>query len=142
ESSAALLGQLRNACPAEFRVLPAPFGVRTSVNNELQPDILVARYGDLTPKNLPVAPVLAVEVLAASTALNDLNNNKAAYARMGTASYWVLDPEPPGRLTVFELDTPGHYAQVADVSGDEKFTTDRPFPVTIIPARLLDGLRP
>ncbi|HKR48847.1 MAG TPA: Uma2 family endonuclease [Pseudonocardiaceae bacterium] len=142
ESSAALLGQLRNACPAEFRVLAAPFGVRTSVRNELQPDILVARYVDLTPKNLPVAPVLAVEVLSASTALNDLNNKKAAYERMGVASYWVVDPEPPGGLTVFELDSQGRYQEVARVCGDEKFTTERPFPITIIPARLLDGLHP
>jgi|SRR5947209_1241841 len=142
ESSGELFVQLRNACTREFRVLSAPFGVRTSVRNELQPDILVARYTDLTPKNLPVAPVLAVEVLSASTALNDLNNKKAAYQRMGTASYWVLDPEPPGRLTVFELDGRGHYAEVASVSGEEKLTTDRPFPITIVPARLLDGLQP
>ncbi len=142
ESSGELFVQLRNACTPEFRVLSAPFGVRTSVRNELQPDILVARYADLTPKNLPVAPVLAVEVLSASTALNDLNNKKAAYERMGTALYWVLDPEPPGRLTVFELDQRGRYTEVASVCGDEKFTTDRPFPATIIPARLLDGLRP
>ncbi|MGH3825408.1 MAG: Uma2 family endonuclease [Pseudonocardiaceae bacterium] len=141
ESSGELFVQLRNACTAEFRVLPAPFGVRTSVRNELQPDILVARYADLTPKNLPVAPVLAVEVLSVSTALNDLNNKKAAYERMGTLSYWVLDPELPGRLTVFELDSRGRYAEVASVSGDEKFTTERPFPITIVPARLLDGLR-
>ncbi|MGH3843579.1 MAG: Uma2 family endonuclease [Pseudonocardiaceae bacterium] len=142
ESSAELLGQLRNARTPEFRVLAAPFAVRTSVSNELQPDILVARYADLTPKGLPVAPVLAVEVLSSSTALNDMNNKKAAYERMGTASYWVLDPEPPGRLTVFELDQRGRYAEVACVSGDEKFTTDRPFPITIVPARLLDGLSP
>jgi Uma2 family endonuclease len=133
--------QLWNACTPEFRVLSAPFGVRTSVRNELQPDILVARYGDLTLENLPVAPVLAVEVLSASTALNDLNNKKAAYERMGAASYWVLDPEPPGGLTVFELTARGRYAEVASVCGDEKFTTERPFPITIIPARLLDGLR-
>jgi Uma2 family endonuclease len=141
ESSAELFVQLRLACPREFRVLSAPFGVRTSVRNELQPDILVARYVDLTPKNLPVAPVLAVEVLSASTALNDLNNKKAAYERMGTVSYWVVDPEEPGRLTVFELDARGRYAEVANVCGDEKFTTERPFPITIVPARLLDGLR-
>jgi len=141
ECSAELLGQLRNACTLEFRVLAAPFSVRTSERNELQPDILVARYADLTPKNLPVAPVMAVEVLSSSTALNDLNNKKAAYERMGTPSYWVLDPEPPGRLTVFELDSRSRYVQVANVSGDEKFTTDRPFPITIIPARLLDGLQ-
>jgi Uma2 family endonuclease len=142
ESSGELFVQLRNACTREFRVLSAPFGVRTSVRNELQPDILVARYTDLTPKNLPVAPVLAVEVLSASTALNDLNNKKAAYQRMDTASYWVLDPEPPGRLTVFELDGRGRYEEVASVNGEEKLTTDRPFPITIVPARLLDGLRP
>lgn len=142
ESSAALLGQLRNACPAQFRVLAAPFGVRTSPRNELQPDILVARYADLTPKNLPVAPVLAVEILSASTALNDLNNKKAAYQRMGAASYWVVDPDEPGRLTVFELGPSGRYREVATVCGDEKFTAERPFPITVIPARLLDGLRP
>ncbi|MCA1673996.1 MAG: Uma2 family endonuclease [Actinobacteria bacterium] len=142
ESSAAFLGQLRSACPAEFRVLAAPFGVRTSISTELQPDILVARYVDLTPKNLPVAPVLAVEILSASTALNDLNNKKAAYERMGVASYWVLDPEPPGALTVFELDPADRYREVATVRGDEKFTAERPFPITIIPARLLDGLHP
>ena len=142
ECSGALLVQLWNACPAEFRVLAAPFGVRTSISTELQPDILVARYGDLTPKNLPVAPVLAVEILSASTALNDLNNKKAAYERMGVASYWVLDPESPGTLTVFELDAGGRYREVATVRGDEKFTAERPFPITIIPARLLDGLQP
>jgi len=142
EAGGALYVQLRNACSAEFRVLAAPFAVRTSVCNELQPDILVARYVDLTPKNLPVAPVLAVEVLSVSTALNDLNNKKAAYERMGVASYWVLDPEPPGALTVFELDSQGRYREVAHVCGDEKFTAERPFPITIIPARLLDGLRP
>lgn len=142
QGSGALFVQLWNACPAEFRVLSAPFAVRTSVHNELQPDILVARYGDLTPKNLPVAPVLAVEVLSTSTALHDLNSKKAAYARMGTASYWVLDPEPPGALTVFELDPRGRYAELACVRGEEKFTTERPFPLTLIPARLLDGLLP
>ena len=142
ECSGALFVQLRNACPAEFRVLAAPFGVRTSIRNELQPDILVARYVDLTPKNLPVAPVLAVEVLSTSTALNDLNNKKAAYERMGTTSYWVVDPEPPGVLTVFELDSQGRYAEVTSVCGDEKFAAELPFPVTIIPARLLDGLHP
>ncbi|MGH3604010.1 MAG: Uma2 family endonuclease, partial [Pseudonocardiaceae bacterium] len=142
ESSGALFVQLRIACTPEFRVLSAPFGVRTSVRNELQPDILVARYIDLTPKNLPIAPALAVEVLSPSTALNDLNNKKAAYERMGTASYWVLDPDLPGRLTVFELDARGRYVEVASVCGDEKFTTERPFPITIVPARLLDGLLP
>ncbi|HEX2299051.1 MAG TPA: Uma2 family endonuclease, partial [Pseudonocardiaceae bacterium] len=82
------------------------------------------------------------EILSASTGLNDLNNKKAAYERMGAASYWVLDPEPPGALTVFELDSGGRYREVAAVRGEEKFSAERPFPIAIIPARLLDGLRP
>jgi hypothetical protein len=61
---------------------------------------------------------------------------------MGTTSYWVLDPELSGRLTVFELDQRGRYTEVASVCGDEKFSTDQPFPITIVPARLLDGLQP
>jgi Uma2 family endonuclease len=44
-------------------VLAAPFAVRTDISNEVRPDVLVARFDDLTEKNLPAAPVLAVEVL-------------------------------------------------------------------------------
>ena len=47
----------------------------------------------------------------------------------------------PGRLTAFELGPDNRYREVADVAGDEPFTAERPFPVTIVPARLLDGLR-
>jgi hypothetical protein len=50
-------------------------------------------------------------------------------------------PELPGRLTAFELEQHGRYTEVASVCGDEKFTTDQPFAITIVPARLLDGLR-
>ena len=107
----------------------------------MQPDVLVTRYVDLTPKNLPVAPLLVVETLSPSTALHDRNTKKAHYERMGVPSYWLLDPTAPGALTVFELRD-GAYVQVAHVVGDESHTADRPFPVTVVPARLLDGTRP
>ncbi len=142
EGSGELFVQLRAACPRGLRVLAAPFAVQPDEHNEVQPDILVTRFGDLTPRNLPVAPLLAVEFLSPSTRLHDRNTKKAAYERMGAASYWLVDPELPGRLTVFELDVEGCYREVADVVGDEPFTAERPFPVTIVPARLLDGLRP
>ena len=58
------------------------------------------------------------------------------------ASYWILDPTEPGALTAFELDDEGRYREVAHVEGDEEFVATRPFPVTVVPARLLDGLRP
>ncbi|MFN2494649.1 MAG: Uma2 family endonuclease [Pseudonocardiaceae bacterium] len=138
----ALAVQLRQECPQQLRVLVAPFAVQPDEDNEVQPDILVARFDDLTPRNLPVAPLLAVEMLSPNTKLIDLNSKKAAYERMGVVSYWVLDPAQPGRLTVFELDDKRRYVEVACVEGDEVSTAERPFPVTIVPARLLDGLRP
>ena len=61
---------------------------------------------------------------------------------MGVPSYWIVDPTAPGALTVFELDDEGRYQQIGHVKSDEEFVAARPFPVTIVPARLLDGLRP
>ena len=127
---------------AQLRALAAPFAVQTALDSEVQPDVIVARYVDFRSKNLPVAPLLAVEVLSHSTRLKDRNLKKAHYERIGVASYWILDPAEPGALTAFELDGDGRYRQVAHVEGDEEFVATRPFAVTVVPARLLDGLRP
>ncbi|MGH3886394.1 MAG: Uma2 family endonuclease [Pseudonocardiaceae bacterium] len=142
EMSAALYLVLHAACPPELRVLLAPFAVRTAPINEVQPDVVVARYADLTEVGLPVAPVLAVEALSRSTQLNDRNTKKAHYERLGVLSYWLLDPVQPGGLEVYELDEQGRYQLTATVSGDEVFAARWPFPVQVCPARLLDGLRP
>ena len=137
---AALVAQLYPICPHDLHVFPAPFAVRPSDRTEVQPDVLVARDEDLTEKNLPVAPVLAVEVLSPSTASNDFISKKAAYERMGVASYWIIDPEQP-RLMVFELDAQGDYRLVGDVKDGEVFEAERPFPVRVVPAKLLGTLR-
>src|SRR6185437_13534520 len=137
----ALYVHLRSACPRELRVMIAPFALRTAHDSEVQPDVLVTRFVDLTPKNLPVAPLLVVETLSPTTQLHDRNTKKAHYERMGVPSYWLLDPTAAGALTVFELRN-GAYVQVVHVVGDEPHTAERPFPVTIVPARLLDGTRP
>jgi Uma2 family endonuclease len=132
--------RLEATCPPEMHVLPAPFAVRPSESVELQPDVLVARDEDLTDKNLPAAPLLAVEVLSPSSVLSDLNLKKAAYLRMGVPSYWVIDPLDP-KLIVFELDESGsRYELVAEVEGDKAFEAAQPFAVRIVPADLLGGL--
>jgi Uma2 family endonuclease len=141
EMAASAYIALREACPRDLRVMIAPFALRTAFDSEVQPDVLVTRYVDLTPKNLPVPPLLVVETLSPSTALHDRNTKKAHYERMGVPSYWLLDPTDPGGLTVFELQDAA-YVQVTHVVGDEPYTAQRPFPVTITPARLLDGTRP
>lgn len=132
---------LEAACTSEFEVLPAPFAVRPSKSTELQPDVLVARKQDLTEKLLPVAPVLAVEIFSPSSVINDLNNKKAAYERLGVASYWVIDPQQPAMI-VFELDESGRYLQVAEIKGADAFEAERPYPVRIVPAELQDIAMP
>ncbi|MFC6090635.1 Uma2 family endonuclease [Saccharothrix lopnurensis] len=127
---------LHRACPTGLSAFTAPLSVRPSSSTELQPDVLVARDEDLTEKDLPVAPLLAVEVLSPSTALNDLNNKKAAYERMGVPGYWVVDPHEL-KLIVFELDVRGCYELVAEVKGEDAFEATLPFPVRIVPATLL-----
>lgn len=94
-----------------------PFAVHHGDTLELQPDALVVRFEDFTDKDLPAPPVLAVEVLSPSTALNDLNKKTAAYGRMGVPSYWVIDPEEPW-MRVFELDQEGRYQKIAKVGSD------------------------
>jgi Uma2 family endonuclease len=131
---------LRTVCPSGLLAMVAPMDVQPDRLNSLQPDVLVSRPADLRPKTLPVAPLLAVEVLSPSTRLYDLFTKRSAYEKMGVASYWVIDPTAPGAFTVVELDDQGCYQQVAHVQGDEAFTATRPFPVTVVPARLLDTL--
>ncbi len=129
---------LEENCPAGLEVLPAPFAVRVSPSTELQPDILVAREEDLTDKLLPGPPTLAVEVLSPSGVINDLNNKKAAYERMGVPSYWVVDPQQPS-IIVFEL-VDGKYDQVAEVKDGDTLEVSRPFPVRVTPKQLLGTL--
>lgn len=138
---------LRDACPpAAFEVLPGPFAVVLAEDTELRPDIVVGRVEDFTDWNLPAAPALAVEVLSHSTKLIDLNVKKERLRRAGTPAYWVVDPPPTSpahpmpaeaRLIAWQLAADGEFRQVADVTGDEPFEPDVPFPVRVAPADLV-----
>ncbi|GAA0635111.1 Uma2 family endonuclease [Sporichthya brevicatena] len=142
EMVASVYVELRRACPPEFRVLLAPFGVRTSPQNEVQPDVLVARFTELAEDYLPTAPVLAVEVLSPSTELHDRNTKMAHYARIGVPSYWILDPREPGAIEVHRLAPDGTYDLIASACGEEVVGVSEPFLLDLTPARLLDGRRP
>ncbi len=142
EAALALYRELHAACPRELRVLAAPFAVRTDSFNELQPDVLVARYADLTDCGLPKAPLLAAEVISPTSRLRDGSLKKAAYARLGVESFWLVDPDPADpAVTAFELRA-GSYREIATVSGAEPWTASRPFAVSIVPAELVAGLHP
>ena len=125
---------LRAACPPGLRVLVAPFDVVLAEDTVVQPDVLVARRADLTARDLPAAPLLAVEVLSPSTRLIDLNLKRARYQAAGCPSYWVVDPAVPS-LTAWELRGTD-YVEVASVSDDQRFAATLPFAVTLTPSRL------
>ncbi|MGH3348024.1 MAG: Uma2 family endonuclease [Nocardioides sp.] len=125
---------LHTACPDDLEVLYAPFDVAIADDTVMQPDLLVAARDDFTDRDLPVAPVLAVEILSPSTRRFDLTLKRSRYESAGTASYWVVDPDELS-LTAWDL-VDGAYVEVAHVTGEEEWTAASPFPVTIVPAAL------
>ncbi|MDN5794854.1 MAG: Uma2 family endonuclease [Intrasporangium sp.] len=124
---------LRAACPPGLHVLFAPFDVALAEATVTQPDLLVAPREAFTAKELPVAPLLAVEVLSSSTRRIDLGLKRERHERAGTASYWVIDPSEPS-LIAWQLDG-GRYVEVGHAVGEETFEASQPFPVRITPAR-------
>lgn len=74
--------------------------------------------------------------------VRDTKLKKAFYARLGTPSYWLVDPhgdEPV--LTAFTFPGEG-YRQEARAAGDEAYHATAPFPVAVVPADLVAGLHP
>lgn len=135
-----ILGNLhllfRAGCPADLKVLFAPFAVGLSEDTEIQPDLIVARRSDLTARDLPTAPLLAIEILSPSTRSRDLVLKRDRLERAGCPSYWVVDPAGP-TLTAWEL-VAGGYVEAAVVGPDETWNADLPYPVAITPGDLLD----
>lgn len=128
---------LRDACPPHLYVMLAPFAVRFSRFTELQPDILVAELRAFTRKNLPTAPLLAVEITSPSTVLIDRNLKRAAYARYGVPHYWIVDPDPDApSITVFELHGED-YIETQSAVGDQQLAVTKPFPVRLRPSDLV-----
>jgi Uma2 family endonuclease len=132
--------RLKNASPPEFEALFAPFAVGLADDTEIQPDVLVGRRSDFTDRDLPAAPVLAVEVLSPSSRLIDTHVKRERFERAGTPAYWVVDPVAnphQARLIAWELGDDGRYRQVADVVGEAEFVTKVPYPVSVVPADLV-----
>jgi Uma2 family endonuclease len=132
---------LDKASPPEWQVVPEA-AVMVSRDTEFAPDLVVVGRDQLSGAKITRPPVLAVEVRSPSTALIDLNAKKAAYERFGVPSYWVVVPDQSEpELIVFELRD-GRYQEAARVSGGQPFRARRPFPVEVVPAALVAGLRP
>ncbi|GMA38940.1 hypothetical protein GCM10025883_09850 [Mobilicoccus caccae] len=134
---------LQRACPPDLEVFCAPFDVRLAPDTAVQPDLLVAHQDRLTRRGLDGSPLLAVEILSPSTRLVDLNLKKARYEVARCPSYWVVDPgtdDAAASITAWDLDG-DTYTQVGTVRGEESLTLAEPFPVTIVPAALVETHR-
>jgi Uma2 family endonuclease len=131
-----LLVLLRQACPDDLRVVPAPLDVELEETSIVEPDLIVFDPVGLDARRLMAPPLLAVEVLSPSSRSRDQVKKKRLYERTGVASYWIVDPEDDISLTAWDL-CDGHYRPVAAIAGDEEWTTAAPYEVTIVPSRLL-----
>lgn len=129
-------GILQDACPRDLRCYIAPFDVVLQDDSVFEPDVLIANRADLTDRDLPAAPVLAVEVVSPSTRAVDQILKYARYAQAGVAHYWIVDPDEPS-LTAWRLGSDGAYAQVAHVTGDQTYEALEPVRVNLVPSRLV-----
>jgi Uma2 family endonuclease len=135
-----LAGMLGAACPEDLCALAEP-AVQLTSTTEFDPDLVVVPIDVVGGAKFTDPPLLVIEVRSPSTALIDLNQKKAAYERFGVSSYCVVNPDPAKpEVTIFELRD-GHYALAGVTTTPLTVTVDRPYKVTIDPARLASGLR-
>lgn len=131
----ALYRLLWAAHPAGTTVLVSPIDFVPLPETVLQPDVAVVDEGEADQPRLTSPPLLVVEVISPSSRSLDLGAKRVAYAQAGVGSYWVVDPEPPVELVVFEL-VGSAYREVTRVRGAERYDTTAPLVVTVVPERL------
>jgi Uma2 family endonuclease len=124
------------ACPDGLAVL-AGVGVNVNKFQHRVPDVAVVGVDAFETAFAERPPVLAVEVASPRTRLYDRNRKKDVYEGFGIPSYWIIDPAPDQpELTVFSLRD-GKYLETAHVTGDAEYRAQLPFPVTIVPSKLM-----
>ena len=129
-------------CPPHLQVLTAPFDFTPQIGVVLQPDVLMMDWERSDFNRTYVAPLLVVEVLSPGTRTTDRVLKRAVYAEHGVPSYWIMDVTDPARPSLLALELVDRdYEVVADVHGEGTATLERPFPVTVVPARLVDRRR-
>ena len=130
------LGRVLDAAsPRELVVFELPINVEDPDATHFEPDLTVVRREFALIENGDV-PLLAVEVRSPSTAGRDAVLKRGEYARLGIASYWLLDVDVPS-LRVLELQD-GDYVELAYGEGSTPVVVERPFPVTVVPSRLFE----
>lgn len=124
---------LHAARPSGAVVLTSPYDVVPRPTVTLQPDLLVLCAGE---RRRDVPPLLVVEVASPSTGVVDRTVKRAYYAEFGVPAYWIVDPVEPALLALRLVG--GDYVEAGRVQGEQAYDAVEPFPVHVVPARLLD----
>ena len=135
EAVASLLVVLRQAAPRDLLVLTAPLDVALTNDTVLQPDVLVARRSDFSERDLPTAPLLAIEVLSPHTRRFDLLLKRDRLQTAGCPSYWVVDVDESSIIAWQLVD--GVYVEVGRAGGSQRIQLSQPFEVAFSPAELV-----
>jgi len=153
---------LTAACPGQLEVILSPYDWKISLTTVFEPDLMVVRKTQLDlDEPFTGTPLLVVEVRSPSTAATDQTLKRQQYEQHGAAAYWLVDPGGPGSpgldpvgpagdnadgggaaprvpsLTALRLEN-GAYVEAASVAGTDAYEADFPFPVTVVPGRLVE----
>lgn len=135
---------LEDVCPADCEVFASPLAWEPDEETSLEPDVLVMRNADVTPKRLTGDPLLVVEVLSRSSRGKDRALKFERYQRGGIPQYWIVDPggatfgkqDRPPSVEVFDL-VDGEYRLQARATGDETAAITGPLAVSVTPSALI-----
>jgi|GEM_PF-1896948 len=85
-------------------------------------------------------PFLVVEVADESTRRYDRTLKLDIYRERGIPSCWLVDPDPAAATATVEVYdlVDGGYVRTGEARGTDPLTVTRPFPVTVVPADLID----
>lgn len=91
------------------QVFPAPFDVRLSPTDIVQPDIsVICDPAKIDSRGCNGAPDLVVEILSPSTSKRDLSDKLELYLFHKVHEYWIIDPIHKG-ITINLLEADGTY---------------------------------
>jgi Uma2 family endonuclease len=113
-------------------VFIAPYDVRLSTHNVVEPDLLVVgseQQALITERRLEGAPVLVVEIMSPSSRRLDRITKAALYEQAGVLEYWIVDPEQQ-RIIIQHGTDAGPMTQIFS-NGDARSAVIRSFVVTL-----------
>jgi len=106
----------------DCELIPAPFDVRLSEHDVVQPDLLVVCDPEqLHDTHVDGPPTLVVEILSPSSLTHDRVRKFNLYQRSGVQEYWIVTPHP-ALIEIFLLET-GRYHLAAGFSKRDTLTS-------------------